>query len=94
MNTLSENEVAGALEPLQAWTLVEGALQWQHRFSDFVGAFAFLTQVALLAEKADHHPDVTLSYNHLTLRLVSHDAGGITERDLELARALSALKTA
>jgi 4a-hydroxytetrahydrobiopterin dehydratase len=67
MNTLSENEVAGALEPLQAWTL---------------------------AEKADHHPDVMLSYSHLTLRLVSHDAGGITERDLELARALSALKTA
>lgn len=91
MKTLSEEEVVSALEALPGWTLTNGTLAWQRRFADFSSAFAFVTRVALLAERADHHPDVTLEYDRLKLRLISHDAGGITTRDIEMAKAIGKL---
>ena len=61
------------------------------KFKDFGEAFAFLTRVALHAEKADHHPEFTNVWNRVDLRLTSHDAGGVTERDLNLADAINSL---
>ncbi len=66
------------------------ALERDYRFADFAEAFAFMTRVALAAERLDHHPDWTNSYNRVAVRLTTHDAGGLTERDLLLARAIDA----
>ena len=61
------------------------------KFKDFSEAFAFLTRVALHAEKADHHPEFTSVWNRVDFRLTSHDAGGVTDRDIRLAEAINAL---
>jgi 4a-hydroxytetrahydrobiopterin dehydratase len=61
------------------------------QFKDFSEAFGFLTRVALHAEKTDHHPEFTSVWNRVDFRLTSHDAGGVTERDVRLAEAISAL---
>ena len=61
------------------------------KFKDFGEAFAFLTRVALHAEKADHHPEFTNVWNRVDLRLTSHDAGEVTERDVNLANAINSL---
>jgi 4a-hydroxytetrahydrobiopterin dehydratase len=60
-------------------------------FKDFSEAFGFLSRVALYAEKADHHPEFTSVWNRVDFRLTSHDAGGVTERDIELAKAINRL---
>ena len=75
------------------WAIEEGgkALVRSFRFRDFSQAFAFLTRVALHAEKADHHPEFTSVWNRVDFRLTSHDSGGVTERDLALARAIADL---
>jgi 4a-hydroxytetrahydrobiopterin dehydratase len=75
------------------WTLdVSGkALVRSLKFKDFSEAFAFLTRVALHAEKVDHHPEFTSVWNRVNLRLTSHDAGAVTKRDTELANAINAL---
>jgi 4a-hydroxytetrahydrobiopterin dehydratase len=65
------------------------ARDWQ--FTDFVQAFGFVTQVALLAQAMDHHPDWSQSYNRVSMRLSSHDAGGVTQRDVDLALRINAL---
>ncbi|HSQ56060.1 MAG TPA: 4a-hydroxytetrahydrobiopterin dehydratase [Gemmata sp.] len=75
------------------WTLDEGgnALIRTLKFADFNEAFGFLTRVALHAEKVDHHPEFTSVWNRLDFRLTSHDAGGVTDRDIELAQAVNRL---
>lgn len=75
------------------WTASDDgkALERRFTFKDFAEAFAFLTRVALHAEKADHHPEFTSVWNRVDFRLTSHDSGGITERDVALARAIGAL---
>jgi len=75
------------------WTFEDDgkALARSFKFKDFSEAFAFLTRVALLAEKADHHPEFTSVWNRVDFRLTSHDSGGVTERDYRLAEAINAL---
>jgi 4a-hydroxytetrahydrobiopterin dehydratase len=75
------------------WTLEEGgkALTRTYRFKDFSEAFGFLARVALQAEKADHHPEFTSVWNRVDFRLTSHDAGGVTDRDVKLAEAIDRL---
>jgi 4a-hydroxytetrahydrobiopterin dehydratase len=75
----------------QEWTLEDGgkALARTFKFKDFSQAFAFLTRVALHAEKVDHHPEFTSAWNRVDFRLTSHDAGGVTERDVQLAEAIN-----
>jgi 4a-hydroxytetrahydrobiopterin dehydratase len=68
------------------------ALEKSLTFADFGQAFAFLTRVALHAEKVDHHPEFTSRWNRVDFRLTSHDSGGVTERDHELARAIDRLE--
>lgn len=77
----------------QGWSLEEDgkALVRTLTFKDFSEAFAFLTRVALHAEKVDHHPEFTSVWNRLDFRLTSHDRGGVTERDLALAEAINGL---
>ena len=77
----------------EGWSFEEGgkALVRSLRFKDFSEAFAFLTRVALHAEKVDHHPEFTSVWNRVDLRLTSHDSGGVTDRDIELAKAISRL---
>jgi len=75
------------------WTFEDGgkALVRTLRFKDFSEAFGFLTRLALHAEKADHHPEFTNVWNRVDLRLTSHDAGVVTQRDLDLAAAINRL---
>ena len=73
------------------WEEAGGKLHREFSFADFSEAFAFMTRVALLAEKANHHPDWSNSWSTVTIDLVSHDAGEVTDRDRELAGAISEL---
>lgn len=73
------------------WTEREGALHRSYRFRDFSEAFAFLTRVAMHAEKVDHHPEFTSVWNRVDFRLTTHDAGGVTDKDRELARVIDQL---
>jgi len=68
------------------------ALEKSFTFADFSEAFAFLTRVALHAEKVDHHPEFTSRWNRVDFRLTSHDSGGVTDRDQELARVIDRLE--
>ena len=70
------------------------ALTRTYRFKDFAEAFAFLTRVAAHAEAVDHHPEFTSVWNRVDFRLTTHDAGGVTARDIELARAIDGLAQA
>ena len=67
------------------------AIEKSFRFGDFSAAFAFLTRVAMQAEKQDHHPEFTSVWNRVDFRLTSHDAGGVTARDVALAAAIDGL---
>jgi len=71
------------------WTVADGKLHRELKFANFSEAFGFMARVALLAEKADHHPDWSNSWNSVVIDLVSHDAGGITDRDREMALAIN-----
>ena len=75
------------------WTMEDGgkALVRSFTFKDFSTAFAFLTRVALHAEKVDHHPEFTNVWNRVDFRLTSHDSGAVTERDVKLAAAINKL---
>ena len=87
---LDKAALAAALKTLPAWREVAGrsAITREFVFADFNQAFGFMTRVALVAEKMDHHPEWTNVYRTVTVTLSTHDAGGVTERDLELARAM------
>jgi 4a-hydroxytetrahydrobiopterin dehydratase len=76
---------------LSGWELRDGALHRELTFSDFPEAFGFMTRVALAAEKLDHHPDWSNSWNRVTIAITSHAAGGVTETCLELARRIQHL---
>ncbi|MCB1487933.1 MAG: 4a-hydroxytetrahydrobiopterin dehydratase [Bauldia sp.] len=82
-----------ALTELDGWTLAEDgrAIRRVLEFDGFVSAFGFMAKVALVAEKMDHHPDWANSWNRVDITLTSHDAGGVTDRDIALARAIDGL---
>lgn len=75
----------------EGWSEVEGALQREFRFKDFAAALDFVNRVGKLAERERHHPDIAIHYNKVILRWWTHTAGGITERDRELAERTNAL---
>jgi 4a-hydroxytetrahydrobiopterin dehydratase len=86
---LADDAVARELAATPGWTRDGAAIQRTWRFVDFKAAMIFVNGVAALAEKANHHPDVAIHYNEVTLRLWSHDAGGLTGRDFDLARRVA-----
>ncbi len=90
---LDETERAAALDALGEWDYDEArdAIARQFMFGDFSAAFAFMVQVALLAEKHDHHPEWSNVWNRVDILLTTHDAGGLSSRDVHLATAIDAL---
>jgi 4a-hydroxytetrahydrobiopterin dehydratase len=90
---LTDMERTSALAALPAWSLVAGrdAIQRAFKFRDFSEAFGFMTRVALAAEKADHHPEWSNVWNRVEITLSTHDAGGLTARDIALARAIDGM---
>ena len=89
----SADDRAAALDALGDWDFDEArdALVRRFVFADFVEAFGFMTRVAILAEKADHHPEWSNVYNRVEVLLTTHDAGGLSHRDVALAKAIDAL---
>jgi len=94
MSRPSKIDVAEALAQLEGWTAVDGreAIRKNYRFADFNAAFAFMTRVALMAEKLDHHPEWFNVYNRVDVVLATHDAGGVTELDLQMARFMDEVR--
>jgi 4a-hydroxytetrahydrobiopterin dehydratase len=88
---LGAAKLRAGLARLPGWELRAAKLRREFAFADFSAAFAFMTRVALLAEKADHHPDWSNSWNKVAIELSSHDAHGLTQRDLDLAAAIDGL---
>ena len=84
-------QVAGALTELPGWSADGDAIIKTFKFADHITAFGFVTRVAMAAEVMDHHPDLRIVYNTVDLRLNSHDAGGVTERDAKLAKRINEL---
>lgn len=89
MAALSDTEARARLAGLDGWEIVDGKLHRELAFADFGEAFAFMTRVALIAEKLDHHPDWSNSWNSVVIDIVSHAEGGLTERCFELAARVS-----
>ena len=81
----TEQQVQAAVANLDGWELRDGRLRKQYTFRTFLRAIAFVNSVAYLAESAGHHPDITINYNKVTLRLITHSAGTLTDRDFSLA---------
>ena len=88
---LSDAEIADRLSSLPGWSLAGGKLRRDFLFRDFSEAFCFMARAALAAEKLDHHPDWSNVWNRVTVELWTHDAGGLTELDFELAEAMNQL---
>jgi 4a-hydroxytetrahydrobiopterin dehydratase len=90
---LTEAERSAALAELPGWTYdaERDAIRRSFRFEDFTAAFGFMTSVALMAEKADHHPEWFNVYNRVDIELTTHDAGGLSVRDVALARKIDGL---
>ena len=86
---LSDAELTAALKGLSGWGVTDGKLRRVFEFKDFSAAFAFMTQAALAAEKMNHHPDWSNSWNKVTVELVTHSAGGLTANDTGLARRMN-----
>lgn len=79
--------ISAALETLDGWSIEDGKLHKTYVFADFVQAFAFMTGAALCAERADHHPEWSNVFKTVHIDLTTHESGGITQRDLDLAAA-------
>jgi 4a-hydroxytetrahydrobiopterin dehydratase len=90
---LTDAQRASLHETLPAWLPVAGrdAICRELKFADFSAAFGFMARVALLAEQQDHHPEWSNVYNKVSITLTTHDTGGLSDRDLKLARAIDAL---
>lgn len=90
---LSDAERAERLADLPAWTLdaARDGITRSFRFKDFSQAFGFMSRVALLAEKADHHPEWSNVWNRVDILLTTHDAGGLSMRDIKMAKAIDGL---
>ena len=85
---LTDNQIQEELKKLSGWELQEGAITKLSKFSNFKESIAFVNRVADLADAADHHPDILILYNKVRLTLSTHSAGGLTEKDFDLARRM------
>ena len=82
---LDDSEISGRLSEIGGWSYEDGSLTREFQFDNFVAAFGFMSSVALLAEKLDHHPNWSNVYNTVEIALNTHDAGGVTDFDFVLA---------
>jgi 4a-hydroxytetrahydrobiopterin dehydratase len=88
---MTDKKITEAIERLTEWKIVDEKLNRAFKFDNFVDAFAFMTKVAIIAEKMDHHPELFNVYNSVVIDLTTHDAGGIGVLDIELAQKIDAL---
>jgi 4a-hydroxytetrahydrobiopterin dehydratase len=88
---LSPEEVSASMHTLPGWSIADGKLHREYKFPDFTHAFGFMAAVATVAEKMDHHPEWLNVYNRVTVDLSTHDAGGVTELDFQLAQTMEAI---
>jgi 4a-hydroxytetrahydrobiopterin dehydratase len=91
---LNEQELNTRLQQLSGWAVKNEKLHREFKFADFAHAFGFMTTAAVLIEKMNHHPEWFNVYNRVSVDLTTHDAGGITQRDIELARLLDSIFSA
>jgi len=91
---LTADEIKTAIRSLSGWSLRDGKLHKEVKLKNFVQAFGFMSQVALVAESMNHHPEWSNVYNRVRIDLTTHEAGGITERDIDLARRIDAIAAA
>ena len=91
MAKYSSDEIQTQLQTVKGWLYNGKSIEKNFTFRDFNETFSFMCRVAMLAEKANHHPDWQGGYNHLTIQLHSHDAGGLTERDFKLAAQIDTI---
>lgn len=85
MPPLNEPQIREALTALSGWSHTDNALKKQFKFKNFSEAWGFMTRVALMAEKLDHHPDWSNGYNKVDVSLSTHDEDGVTDKDIKLA---------
>jgi 4a-hydroxytetrahydrobiopterin dehydratase len=90
MKTYTESEAQSHLQKLSGWVYLNNGIEKSFVLKDFVAAFGFMTRCALLAEKANHHPEWSNVYNKVHIRLSTHDAGGLTDKDFALAEKMEA----
>ncbi len=91
MATLSDDEIRIALDALPGWERADAAITRQYRLDGFAGAIAFVVRLSYVAEAADHHPDVDIRYDKVRITLSTHSEGGVTSKDVALARVIEAL---
>lgn len=91
LEKLSSETIVNELKNLKGWSVVNGKLHKDFKFDDFNQAFGFMTRAAMHIEKMNHHPEWFNVYNKLTVELMTHDAGGITQNDINLAKILNSL---
>lgn len=94
MEKLSQDVVEQKLEEFSEWSLSGDSIQRTMSFENFAGAMDFVNRIAELADAQQHHPDIMIRYNKVTLTLSTHDAGGLTERDFDFARETDAYSAA
>ena len=92
MMRLSDEQIKIELAELSGWSVINGKLHKDFVFDDFVEAFGFMTRAAIHIEKMNHHPEWFNVYNKISVDLTTHDAGGITQNDIVLAKTLNSLK--
>ena len=88
---LTAAEQRAALRTISGWTVRRGVLRKRFEFADFNGSFAFIKRIAKLANKADHHPDITFGWGYAEIALTTHDRGGITDVDVAMAQRIESL---
>ena len=91
MKKLTDSEISSALAGLTGWSVQNAKLHREYKFADFPHAFGFMATAAPQIEKMNHHPEWANVYNRLTVDLTTHDAGGITQRDVDLAKLLESI---
>lgn len=91
MTLLSDRDIQERLANLPNWTLSGRQIELTRRFRDFIEAIAFVNRLVEPAEAAGHHPDISISYNKVSIALTTHDAGGLTEKDFDLAKVISTI---
>lgn len=88
MEKYTDEKIQHQLEDLKDWKFVDNAIEKKFKFLDFTQALGFIVQVGFMAEKKNHHPEIFNVYNKVSIRLNTHDANGVTEKDFDLAKAI------
>jgi 4a-hydroxytetrahydrobiopterin dehydratase len=88
MKTYTQETIQAQLEQLNDWTFKNNSIQKDFQFKNFQEALSFIVRIGILAEKQNHHPEITNVYNKVSLRLTTHDSDGVTEKDVTLAATI------